>query len=133
MELKKERIFIGDVYKSLSKYSTENDIDDYNNFGRVMLAKNVILVKFGNGYVPVKKIKNSLHMFVLERKVCPDGMLKYSPEFLLENSDMFSDNFVKNVKPAFPSEKKEESINLSALKKFAKTSKHPNQETLEKI
>ena len=39
MKIEKSRIFIGDVYKSLSKYSTDNDIDDYNNFGKTIYRK----------------------------------------------------------------------------------------------
>lgn len=134
MKIEKSRIFIGDVYKSLSKYSADNDIDDLNNFGRIKVAQKVMLVKFGkSGYVPVKNIKTPIHFYLLEKKVCPDGMLKYCPAFLLENNDMLSQYFVENVRPAFDPEKKEEKIDYSALKKFSKTLEHQNKKSYEKI
>ncbi len=134
MKIEKSRIFIGDVYKSLSKYSTDNDIDDYNNFGKIRVAQKVLLVKFGkSGYVPVSKIKNSIHFLLLEKRVCSDGMLKYSPIFLSENNDMFSSYFVEHVKPAFSPEKKEENIDYSALKKFSKSLERQDKKSLENV
>ena len=133
MKIPKSRIYVGTIFKSLSRYGKNLADDDTNTFGIGSVQNKVFLIRFGkDSYVPVSSVKNALHLLILDQKVQKNGATKYSPEFLHTFTDMDTNKYVGKIKPAFSMETSQEKIGLSTLKKFSKIMEN-SKNTLEKI
>lgn len=135
MKIDKSRVFTGTICKSLSPYDSASSLDDdCNNFGMIVVEEKAFLIKFGDtDYVPIQAIKNSIHFLLLESKIRSDGFVRYSKEFISKSSNMMTPYFVKDIAPAFSPKSADEKIDITHLKKFAKTlGKNPVEMEKEK-